>query len=176
MADLIEKTAATGLLPVTHGTLTLSETVTPLTSVMPFKGRDKSVRATLGAWPATGRAVKSPHGPVLWSGRGQAFVCGVAPDGLDTVAAVTDQSDAWCVLVLEGDGLEGALARLTPLDLNPAVFKRGNTARSLLGHMNALFHRVSAKRIEILVFRSMAKTAVHELEHAMKSIAARQSL
>ena len=80
------------------------------------------------------------------------------------------------MLRLEGAGVEEVLARLTPLDLNPGMFKRGHAARSLLGHMNMVIARVGAEAFEIMVFRSMTKTAVHELEEAMKSIAARAAL
>jgi len=91
-------------------------------------------------------------------------------------AALTDQSDAWAVFSLQGHGVEDVLARLTPLDLNRAVFKRGHAARSLLGHMSAVILRTGENTFEIMVFRSMARTAVHELETAMRAVAARDAL
>lgn len=91
-------------------------------------------------------------------------------------AALTDQSDGWAVFSLQGQGVEDVLARLTPLDLNRGVFKRGHAARSLLGHMSAIFLRTGENAFQIMVFRSMARTAVHELEVAMKAVAARAAL
>jgi len=79
-------------------------------------------------------------------------------------------------LALEGAGVGDVLARLVPLDMSEAVFPVGGAKRSSLGHMAAVFLRPSATRVEILVFRSMAKTAVHELDRAMKAVAARAAL
>lgn len=164
--ELTATPAATGLLPLTIGGMTLTETMGTLTSVAPLKGKEAAVKKALGGWPEPGKA----DGNILWSGRGQAFVIGEAPSQIKG-AAVTDQSDAWAQLTLEGPALEDVLARLCPLDL--AQMLPGSTARSLLGHMNALFWRLSEREMTIMVFRSMAATAVHELEEAMKSVQAR---
>lgn len=166
MANLIAKSAAYGLLPQTIGAMTLTERTPQITSVAPFKGQQKAVAAVLGGWPAPNRA----KGSLLWSGRGQAFVIGDCAD-VAGLAATTDQTDAWAALTLEGADLEQVLARLTPLDTG--AMKRGHTARSLLGHMNALYHRTSGTAMDVYVFRSMAKTAVHDITHAMTSVAAR---
>ncbi len=166
---LLEPTTATAdLLPIRLGDHLLSETHTPLTSVAPLKGQEAAVRQALGHWPAPNHA----EGNVLWAGRNQAFVLGKCPkiDG----AATTDQTDAWAHLVLEGPGLEDILARLCPLDLQNMT--PGLTARSLLGHMNALYWRKSEQVMAIFVFRSTALTAVHEIECAMKRHVARHQL
>ena len=167
---LTATSAASGLLPIAIGGMQLTEVEAPqITSVAPFKGQETKLRSALSAWPKPNRAVNS----VLWAGFGHAFVLGDCPD-LNGLAAVTDQSDAWAQLVLEGAELESVLARLCPVDLSE--MKRGHTARSLLGHMNALYWRVGARRMEIFVFRSMAATAVHEIERSMIGIAARARL
>ena len=64
------------------------------------------------------------------------------------------------------------LARLTPLDLRGSVFKTGHAARSTLGHMNCVFMRTGAARYQMMVFRSMTQTAVHEITRAMQSVTA----
>lgn len=169
MANLTARSATEGLLPVSHGALTLSE-VTPeaITSLMPLAGADFSL-------PQPNRTQQALDGVLLWSGRNQALLLGPAPGALPGVA-LTDQSDAWAVLHLEGQTATDALARLTPLDLDLNIFKPGHTARSLLGHMNALFHRAGPDGFDILIFRSMAASAVHEIEHAMKGVSARLSI
>ncbi len=53
-----------------------------------------------------------------------------------------------------------------------ACFEVGHTARTLLQHMACSLTRVAENRFEIMVFRSMAKTAVHEIETAMRTVAA----
>ena len=180
MGNLIAKSPCDGLVPVEAGGLRLSEVIyEAITSVAPLKGQEakvsKALKLAIGAvMPAPNRATGKAGARVVWSGLGQALVLGpaVAPEG----AAVTDQSDAWVCLALEGAGVAAVLARLTPLDLRDSQFKRGHAARSLLGHMNCLFLRSGAARYEMLVFRSMAQTAVHELTRAMQSVTSQTSL
>lgn len=179
MVNLVAKSAADGLLPVTHGSVTLSEAgMARITSVAPFRGRSGAVsdalKAAVGAaFPAPNRVTGTAGARIVWTGPGQAMVLGpeVAVEG----AALTDQSDAWAWLVLEGAGARDVLARLTPVDLRDGVFKRGHAARTLLFHMTCTLMRTGAERWEILVFRSMARTAVHDLGEAMRSVAARSA-
>lgn len=180
MADLFARTPAEGLLPVTIGGVTLSEAEPArITSVAPFRGREAAVSKALqeaagAAFPAPNRATGKAGARIVWTGPGQALVLGpaVAPEG----AAITDQSDAWAHLVLEGQGARDVLARLAPVDLREGVFRRGHAARTLLFHMTATLIRTGTDRWEILVFRSMAKTAVHDLTGAMRGLAGRQAL
>ena len=169
MAELIAKTAAEGLLPLTIGRMTLAEPDwQPITSIATLSGYGGP------ALPEPGRSGTLQEAPVIWTGRNQWFVIGDVdlPAGL----AVTDQSDAWCRVVLSGADVEAVLARLTPLDTNPAVFKPGRVSRTLVGHMNAILWRRSRDTVEIFAFRSMAKTLVHELERAMRGVVARAAL
>lgn len=177
MARLVATSPAAGLLPVTAGAVTLSEEVPEaITSVAPYRGKAKAVsealKADFGAgFPAPNRTTGRSGARIVWNGPGQAMALGprVSPED----AAVTDQSDAWACLVLEGTHAAAVLARLVPVDLREAAFKRGHAARTLLGHMTCTLMRTGALRYEILVFRSMAATAVHELAVAMRSVAAR---
>lgn len=179
MAKLSEKSAASGLLPLTIGAVTLTEAPRrQVWSIQPYPGSEAALNDALpDGFPAPNRTTGKDGARLLWSGRAQAFwVCSDAPDaGLEAHAALTDQTDAWCVLRLEGEGAGDVLARLTPLDLREAQFKRGHTARSLVGHMAAQVTR-TAKGFEVMVFRSMAGTAVHELKVAMESVAARSAM
>lgn len=176
MARLIAKTACEGLLPVRIGGIAMSEVLHgAITLVAPFKGQEKRVSDALksavgAAFPAVGRATGRAGARIVWSGLGQALVLGPPVDVPG--AAVSDQSDGWACIALEGNDVPAVLARLCPLDLRAQSFKRGHAARSLLGHMTCLFLRTGAARYELLVFRSMAHTAVHELRRAMTSVAA----
>ena len=177
MANLIAKTPCEGLLPVTAGTLTLSE-VTPaaITSVAPAKGQEKAVSNALkkafgAALPSANRATGKDGARAIWSGAGQALLLGIVPKPIRN-AAMTDQSDAWAVIRLDGADAEAVLARLVPVDLRAVAFKRGHTVRTMLFHMACSVTRVGTNAFDIMVFRSMARTAVHELEVAMKSVAA----
>jgi sarcosine oxidase subunit gamma len=177
--SLIATPALQGLTPITHGTLTLAEaTPARLTSVAPFRGQAEAVGRALDPlglrFPAANAVIEGAGGRIVWTGPGQAFLLDADPAPLAGLAALTDQSDGWVGLRLSGAGCEEALARLIPLDLRPQVFGPGAAARAPLGHMLSVVMR-RAEGIEILVFRSMARTAVHEITVAMAALAARQA-
>ncbi len=178
MAKLITKSASDGLLPVKIGALTLTDaTPASITAIAAYPGKARAVATALKrqglGWPAADRAVTSGKAGCLWSGRDQAFLINAAPDAFDGIAAVTDISDGWAGLAIEGPGAAETLARLIPIDLGLANFPEGATARSGLGHMMVLIHRSGPQIFTLYIFRSMVKTAVHEIETAMKSLAAR---
>lgn len=180
MADLIAKSPCEGLLPVTHGDVTLSEVgMTTLTSLSPFKGQDKALSDALKkahgmALPAVNRATGKEGARAVWFGQGQVMLIGPSPaSSLSAHGALTDQSDAWAIVRLEGAGAEDVLARLVPLDLRRGSFKRGHTVRSQLQHMMVSITRTGDNAFLILAFRSMAGTLVHDLETAMRGVAAR---
>lgn len=168
------------LLPVTIGPWSLREEAPgAITALLPYAGQQEALSRALGdahgmAWPAPGRATGKAAARCVWTGRQQAMLIGPAPDaGLARHAALTDQSDAWAVVTLSGPGSKDVLARLVPVDLRAARFRRGHSARTLLGHMSASVTRTGAETFQIMVFRSMAATLVHELKSAMSGLAAR---
>ncbi|MCY4179005.1 MAG: sarcosine oxidase subunit gamma [Litoreibacter sp.] len=177
MVELTAKTPCAGLLPVAYGALTLRElAVAHITSVAPLKGQHEAVssvvKSAVGAGlPDPGRALKGAKGEVVWSGKDQFFVLDAELPKLN--AATTDQSDAWAVVALEGEGAAEVLARLCPLDFGRMA--EGDAARSRIGHMSAVIIARS-DGYDLMVFRSMAKTLVHELSVAMKGVASRAAL
>ncbi len=179
MVRLLAITPCAGLLPLDVGNVSLREVVVDrMVSVAPFAGQEKAVSAALkdqigvGLAPVN-RAMAKGGAGVQWFGHGIWLVRGqVALDGL---AAVTDQSDAWAVIRIEGAAVEDVLARLVPIDLRAGGFKKGHTARTMLGHMSVAITRVGAQAFEIMAMRSMAGTLVHELEVAMRGVAARSN-
>lgn len=179
MARLIAKTPLEGLLPVeTAPALLVAADPGPMHWIAPYQGQDKAASALLKSalgltMPAPGRTAAKAAARLHWWGRGQAMLFGAAPpEGLEALAAVVDQSDGWAVLRLEGPGAEAVLARLVPVDLRERVFPRGHTARTQLFHMTCAITRIAPVGFEIMVMRSMAATAVHDLSVAMKSVAA----
>jgi heterotetrameric sarcosine oxidase gamma subunit len=179
VANLIARSACAGLLPVTIGSVTLSEVrIDQMASVAPFKGKEamvsEALKAACGiAFPAPNRTTSKGAARAVWAGQGRANVIGCDLPDLSGLAAVTDQADGVAAVKIEGDGAEAALARLVPLDLRAATFKRGHTARSLVNHMTASISRLGPKSFEIMVMRSMAQTLVHELTEAAEGVAAR---
>lgn len=182
MPSLIAKSASGDLLPLSVGGLVLTNAAPDrLTAVAPWPGQIGTVTGVLEAaglaWPAPDRAGAGRKGLSLWSGRDQMFLVGAAPPrGLAAHAALTDVSDAWTALTLTGPGAGDVLARLVAIDLSPQAFPEGATARTGLGHLMALVHRAGPDSFAIYVFRSMTTSAVHEIEGAMKAVAARAAV
>ena len=100
---------------MTLGTVTLAEVdVGPITSIAVFPGGAKAVAKGL---KVLGLAMPEPNGfaekkgaRIVWMGRDQAFLTGVAALALEG-AAVTDQSDGWTVLAVTGMQLARTPAR-----------------------------------------------------------------
>lgn len=181
VVELLAKTPCAGKLPLSIGEVSLSEVDWgAITSVAPFSGQEKAVsealKAEIGArFPAPGRMTGRAGARVVWTGMAQAFVLGPAVTALEG-AALTDQSDAWTCVELEGAAARAVLARVAPLDLRPGVFKTGHAARTQLAHMSAVVMRLGETRYGIMVYRSMAQTLMHDLKEAMRSVAGRAAL
>lgn len=179
VADLIAKTPCAGLLPLTIGSVTVTECDPgPMTAIAPFAGQAAALGKALAkhglAWPDPGQLAQGKGVELMWFGHAHALLIGAAPDAaLATHAALTDQSDAWAVVQITGSRAADVLARLTPLDLRDAAFAVGRTARTELFHMAASVTRTGVDQFRVMVFRSMAETLVHDLKTAMQGVAAR---
>lgn len=176
MPELIAKTALDGR-SLTLGDATLAELApTPITSIAVFPTGTAPVAGALAplglAMPAPNSVLEKAGVRMVWTGRDQAFLIGAALAAVDG-AALTNQSDGWSVLSLTGASAADILARLLPIDLRPAVFPVGQVLRTQANHMNAIVLRLGETAFEIMVFRSMARTAWHEIEDAMHMVAAR---
>lgn len=168
-----------GGLSVSHGDLTLAELpAVRLTWLAPWPGEARAMSHALQAahgvhFPEPGETLENGGTRILWAGRAQALLAGPAPaTELGHHGAVVDQTEGWAGLRLGGTGAAQVLARLCPLDLRGKAFPPGRTARSLMGHMNAQITAFEGG-FELLVMRSMVRTAAHEIEQAMRSVAAR---
>ena len=176
MPDLIAKPAL-GAVAVTHAGCTLAEAAAlTITALAPFPGQAAAVGAELGlAFPAPNTVSEDGAARLVWAGRDLAFLIGgAAPErlaALNGLAAVTDQSDAWVTLTLTGPSTVEVLARLVPLDLRGTA--RGQVFRTGLGHMPLVLIAEGADSFTLMTFRSMARTAWHEIEEAMVKVAAR---
>ena len=182
MADLMAKSPCEGLLPIEIGVVSLKEVeMTQMTSLAAYRGQEAALSDALKAahgmaLPAANRATGKEGARAVWFGQGQILLMGPKPaDALSEHAVMTDQSDAWAVVRLEGVSAVDVLARLIPIDLRQEHFKRGHSARTQLQHMMVSITRVGDAAFQIMAFRSMAKTLVHELESAMKGVAARRA-
>lgn len=181
MAELIATTPNLASVETPGARLSL-EPLVPIWSIAPYRGQAGALSAALEQahglpFAAPGVLQEKDGARIAWSGLDQAFLLGAAPDAaLATHAALSDQSDAWSRLMLEGPAARDVLARFVPIDLSPGVCPPGSARRTLLGHMPVLILHSGGDRFELLVFRSMTGTAMHELTHAMQAVAARAGL
>ena len=180
VAELLAKSPCAGLLPLEIGTVSLTEVHAPaIWSVSAYRRQAEAAAHMLQschgmAWPAPNRSTGRADARAVWFGRAHIVLVGpIADPKLAAHAALTDQSDAWAVVRLEGPATVDVLARLVPIDLRQSAFKRGHTARTELQHMSASITRVGDQAIQVMVFRSMAQTLVHDLKTAMEAVAAR---
>ena len=178
MPELIAKTALEGRKPLTVAATTLSQ-LDPgaVTSVAPFPGQDKAVAKALKplglAFPAVNTFATNGAATIAWTGRNQAFLIGAACPDMAASAAVTDQSGGWVTLSLDGPEACAALMRYVPMDLRLAACPVGSALRTPLYHMGMVLLRVSDQGFHLMLFRSMARTAWHEIELALRTLAAR---
>ena len=180
MPELIAKLPL-GAAPLTLGQTTLAEWALPrMTSVAPYQGQEKAVAKVLKSmglvFPAPNRTSVADDTTLIWTGRRQAFLLNTDPTPLAATCALTDQSDGWAALTLSGPGAEATLARLIPLDLRATSFAIGHAVRTPLNHMNAVLWRTGPFAFTLLVFRSMARTAWHEIADAMQMVSARATV
>lgn len=166
------------VLPWLHGECEVTA-VTPdvLTWVGPYVGSEAKVSQALGlAWPEPGRVTETNGVRVIWAGRAQALVTGPVPEAVARHAAVVDQSGSWAMLSLTGETASDVLARLVPIDLSPSVFRVGHTARTLCQHVPVSLTRIGLDAFEMACLSSMAGTMLHDVQEAVRGIAARRAL
>ena len=163
-----------GLCPVEFDGLKLSELNFPyLFSISPYPKNEKKCSAVLKKthgikMPNVCRAVGSSKKKAIWFGNFTLFI-GEEPNiALNEVAAVVDQSDAWCSLQLTGTYAEEVMQRLCPIDVRLRSFKRGYVAKTMLGLMQVTLHRSGKGQFDIYGYRSMSRTLTNEITGSMK--------
>jgi sarcosine oxidase subunit gamma len=86
---------------------------------------------------------------------------------LGPFAAISDQSDAYCVFRLMGPHLRAALSKLVPIDIHDRAFKVGDVAETIAGHVGILFWRLDdtagSPVFDIAVARSFSVSLRHTL-------------
>lgn len=112
-----------------------------------------SINSSLGAaWPDVGQSTINANGTHrllgLQSDQVFALITGDQPNGAATPlpplhddAYITDQSDSWARLVIDGPSARTALERICPIDLHPNVFTVGQVTRTSMEHLAVIVHR-----------------------------------
>lgn len=178
MTSLISRTPFADRLPLDIGTVSVREIDPgPVTSVAAIRGAQGAVSAALERslgvpLPETGALVERDGVTCCWAGLDRWFVMGAAVPEIEG-AMLTDQSDAWAIAEMTGRDVRDVLARLVPIDVSDRAFTRGRVARTGFGHMACLLLRTGEDVFRVMVYRSMAGSAVHDMERAMRMVAAR---
>ena len=146
-------------------------------------GALKAIKASFGAeLPDPGRYVRGKEGQALIrTGPDQALVmfthstadaARVVADKLKDAAYLTDQSDVWVALDVEGKGARTALERICPLDLHPDSFSVEMAQRTVMEHLGVLILRTDDNSFRLLSASSSAKTFAHAVEVSARNTAA----
>lgn len=136
----------------------------------------KAVRSGWGMrLPEPGRFVYSADraSRLIWTQPDQFFLMGEnrdqwperhARETLGNTGYVTDQSDSWAALSIEGKGAVAALERICPLDLHASRFPAGSAARTVMEHVGIMILREAEDRFMLLAMRSYGRNLLHMVE------------
>ena len=145
------------------------------------EGLEAALEAALGlALPGPGQFAEARGLRAMFLGPGQWLIAG-ARDGLAAEVreaaagggVVTDQSDAFVELTLEGPLAREILARLSSLDYDDAAFPQGAVARTVMLQITALIARDGPQAYRINTARSTARDFAHDVAVAATAVAAR---
>ena len=141
----------------------------PLGPKTKFKAAIK--KAFGAAWPEIGKSTVSKKGYRLMGVQSDmAFALFDHPGGLaDTAikaslknaAYCTDQSDAWCMIKVSGEGIYAALERICPLDLSEQSFKPGAVARTSMEHLGVIVLKEDKDSFVLMGATSSASDLLH---------------
>ncbi len=159
-----------------------------------------SIKSALGAtWPETGKSTFGDSASngimgstdqtcrLLGMQADQVFALFVPPEAARTAAStaasgsvgdipdidhvyITDQSDSWAALALQGDNAVSALERICPLDLHPTSFAPNQVARTVMEHLAVIILCESENHYVLLSPRSSANSFLHAVEQSLRNV------
>ena len=154
------------------GIIISEQTDLALATVMVRKGQSAELSARVKAlfaveMPMTPRHAATGQVHFIWAGPGRwlAAAPNLSPrtfegdlrQAFSGLASVTGQSDGRSIIRISGAKAREALAKGVPLDLDPHVFGPGDTAVTLVAHINVhLWQSDAAPTYDFAVFRSFA--------------------
>jgi len=181
VVELTPTSPLADLLPAEIGVTSLAE-IRPahVTAILPRKGADlaEALQAAHGLkLPAPCRSSGNDRLRLIWAGAGKYLLVGELPAArsLSRQTALVDQTGAYAVMRLQGPLATDILARLTPIDLRPTMFRRGHVALTELAHIPALILKRS-NGADIMVPRSLAVSACSRQLGAMRRVNAQNGL
>jgi len=88
----------------------------------------------------------------------------------EQVAYLSDQSDSWVTLRINGDNCRDALERICPLDIHPDAFSIGTVARTSMEHMGVIILREDENSFLLMSLRSFANSFLHAVTTSINNI------
>ncbi len=92
-------------------------------------------------------------------------------DALGDGPAVTDQSDAWAALQLEGPNAVAMLERTCRLDLHGEALAPGRVVRTAMDHLSVVIVRETDERFVLMSPRSSAGSFLHAMTMSALNVA-----
>ena len=174
--------------PASYGGINLSAAQPPaIVSIATPNAGDAALAAALQSaygieLPAVGRAAVASRDSAtfLRHAQDQMFVLFNDPatgkptdtvrDALGETAYLTDQSDSWAALRIEGAQSRSALERICPLDLDAGTFTPGTVARTAMEHLGVIMLCEAADKYLLLSARSSADNFLHAVETSVRNV------
>jgi len=133
-----------------------------------------AIKKALGAeWPAIGTSTNSKKGyHLLGIQSDMTFAFFDHPGGLADAAIkaalkdnayCTDQSDAWVMIRVSGEGVYSALERICPLNLSKAVFSIGAVQRTSMEHLGVIILKDAEDSFVLMGATSSADDLLHAI-------------
>ena len=89
---------------------------------------------------------------------------------LQDAAYVTDQSDSWVMLQINGENALRAMERISPINLSPSAFPPGSIARTSMEHLSAIVMAEADSTLTLLSPISSAQSFWHAVEQSLTNV------
>ncbi|MEM7731261.1 MAG: sarcosine oxidase subunit gamma family protein [Pseudomonadota bacterium] len=152
---------------------------------VPLGGDTRAMKAVKTGYgvdlPEPGKSVETQKGATrlvrLAPDQAFAIFTHETPDAEEVVAKrvkkamyLTDQTDVWTGLEINGPGVLAVLERMCPIDLHPDAFAVGDAARTVMEHLGVLIIRTGEDRYLLLSASSSAGSFLHMLETSITNV------
>lgn len=89
---------------------------------------------------------------------------------LGACAYLTDQSDSWATVIIEGPRCRLALERISPLDHSAEAFPTTSVARTVMEHISVIIEHPAHEQFRLYTPRSSAQSFAHALCTSLRNV------
>ena len=130
-------------------------------------------------WPQIGKSTQSKKGYQLFGIQSDmVFALFDHPGGLADAAIkhalkdtayCTDQSDAWVMIKVSGEGVYSALERICPINISTPAFEIGSLARTQMEHLGVVIVKDEKDSFILMGASSSADDLLHAITTSVKN-------